>query len=157
MKCQIKNQEQIHSRMVKRTLIAVVTILALTSLALNDVRAIVRRRLPAQKVTRGIVSSSWRATVRFRSDRRAIIVNFSGLNTVNSVTYLLSYETNGKAEGSQGVIRPQGEADASRELVFGTCSTTVCTYHQNIKNARFVISAQLKNGKTVQKAYRIKV
>lgn len=118
--------------------------------------ALTRRKLPGKKIT--ISNSSTVGTsVRFRHDRRAVIVSFSHLDLANSVTYVLTYLANGKSEGSQGMIRPAGEIATSREILFGTCSTNVCTYHINITNARLTITIALKSGKTVRRSYRLKI
>ena len=49
--------------------------------------------------TRGV-----RTQVRFRADRRALLVNFSSFNNAVSVTYSLTYTSNGKAQGIRGTV-----------------------------------------------------
>ena len=102
--------------------------------------------------TRGIKTS-----VRFRSDRRALLLIFSSFNSnIVSVTYALTYTSNGIPRGAQStLIAATGESQ--RELLFGTCSGGVCRYHHNITNARLVIDTKLKSGLTIRKPYRIKV
>ena len=39
--------------------------------------------------------------MRFRADRRALLVNFSSFNNAVSVTYSLTYTSNGKSSGNQ--------------------------------------------------------
>lgn len=104
-----------------------------------------------------VVSSGVTSSVRFRSDRRAVLINLSNLNKATSVTYSLSYTGNGIAQGAQGTVIVGSETSATRELLFGTCSKNVCTYHANIINARLEIRSKLKNGITTLKAYRLKV
>ncbi|MBN1263116.1 MAG: hypothetical protein JW991_02040 [Candidatus Pacebacteria bacterium] len=97
-----------------------------------------------------------RTKVRFRPDRLGLLVAFSGFERVSSVTYSLSYTSNGVPEGIGGTIT-SGPGNEERELLFATCSSGICRWHQNIQNARLVISSKLKSGITVRKPYRIKV
>lgn len=92
---------------------------------------------------------------KLRSDRRALIVNFSGLLRANSVSYTLSYNTNGIPQGVVGTIIPT-QSTAQRELLFGTCSAGVCRYHTNLTNMKLVITSNLKSGKRAIKTFRIK-
>lgn len=109
--------------------------------------------------TSGSVSTSGRVTTsaRFRSDRRAIIVNFAGLNNSTSVSYSLTYNTNGIPQGAIGTMTNISGASDSRELLFGTCSHGVCRYHTGITDARLVITSKLKSGLTTRKSYKLKV
>ena len=96
-------------------------------------------------------------SVRFNSTRTGLIISFSGLTNANSVNYSLSYETNGISQGAMGTItNPEVSVD-TRELLFGTCSGGVCRYHQNITNAKLVITSKLKSGYTTRKTYRIRI
>jgi len=104
-----------------------------------------------------VVSSGVSSSVRFRSDRRAVIISLANLNKAISVTYSLTYTGSGIAQGAQGTVSPAGENSATRELLFGTCSKNVCTYHTNIINARLEIRSKLKSGVTTVKPYRLKV
>jgi hypothetical protein len=101
--------------------------------------------------TRGV-----RASVRFRSDRRGLLINFSGFNNIASVTYSLTYTANGIPQGVSGTITAE-TAGEQRELLFGTCSGGVCRYHTNITNAKLLIDSKLYSGTTIRKPYRIKV
>jgi len=94
-------------------------------------------------------------SVRFNSTRTGLIISFSGLTNANSVNYSLSYNANGIPQGAMGTItNPEVSVD-TRELLFGTCSGGVCRYHQNITNAKLVITSKLKSGYTTRKTYRI--
>ena len=129
-------------------------------LAAHPTHALVRRKIPTQTsspvVNRGTVGIVG-IVGRLRSDRRAIILSVTGLNSAESITYLLTYVGNGQSQGAQGIIRPIEGAVASRELLFGTCSHGVCTYHIGIKDARLEVTAKLKNGKILIKRYKIKM
>ncbi len=94
---------------------------------------------------------------RLRSDRKALIVNFSSLQNAAAVSYLLTYKTNAQDEGAQGALKLSGSSSATQELLFGTCSKNVCRYHTNINNARLEVSYTSKAGKKYLKKYKIKV
>jgi len=96
-------------------------------------------------------------SVKFRSDRRALNVNFYNINLAQSISYELTYLGNDIDQGVVGAVRPSEGNSAFRLLLFGTCSKNVCTYHRNIQNARLVITAKLNNGKTLIKRYTIRV
>lgn len=96
-------------------------------------------------------------SAKFRSDRRAVIVNFVGLNNASSVSYSLTYNSNGIPQGAMGTMTNISGTTDSRELLFGTCSGGVCRYHSNITNAKLVITSKLKSGYTTRKTYRIRI
>lgn len=95
---------------------------------------------------------------RLRSDRRALIISFSNLQNAKSVSYSLRYDTNTQQEGAIGSVNlSTGLSSETEELLFGTCSKGVCTYHAGIKNAHLEISYTLKSGKKYIKRYKIRV
>lgn len=97
-----------------------------------------------------------RSLVKLRRDRKALLVTVSGMKNCSFVSYQLTYSANGLPQGVMGKIDPKVEPTATRELLFGTCSAGVCTYHTNIANMRLLISSHLKSGLTVIKPYRIR-
>lgn len=96
-------------------------------------------------------------SVKFNSGRKGLIVKFSDLNTASPVTYELTYSTNGLEQGVVGAISLSEGKTATRELLFGTCSKNVCTYHKNITGAQLKITSKLKTDKTYIKTYKIKI
>ncbi len=114
------------------------------------------KKLSGAKIPAG-KSSTVGISAKLRKDRKAITVYFSGLQNAASVAYSLSYETNGKAEGIAGTIKPQGKSYDSRELTFGTCSGRVCTYHANIQNAVLQVTSALSSGKTLNRKFRVRI
>jgi len=102
-------------------------------------------------------TSSITASVKFRSDRLAINAAFKNLSVAKSVSYQLTYTGNGIAQGAGGTVSDLTAEPQERELLFGTCSKGVCTYHTGIKNAKFVVTTTLKSGKKVVKTFRLKV
>ncbi len=87
----------------------------------------------------------------------SIVVTFLNLGQVRSVNYTLSYTANGIQQGVVGSFVSTGEATASRDLYFGTCSKGVCTPHYGIRGATLTVTTTLKSGATNVKRYRIKV
>ena len=98
-----------------------------------------------------------KTSVKFRGDRRAIIVSLSNLSAAKKVDYLLSYNTRGMTQGAAGTIIPAAEDSSSHELLFGTCSKGICRYDAGITNARLTITSILANGSKVIKRYKIRV
>ncbi len=95
---------------------------------------------------------------KLRSDRRALIVNFSNLGAISSFSYSLEYNSNGIPQGVSGTVTPQGEESIQREILFGTCSHNVCRYHTGISEMRFIVTSTLKSkGIKVRKIFKIKV
>lgn len=96
-------------------------------------------------------------SARLRRDKHALNIYFSNVQKATGVSYTLTYQTQDKQEGAGGSIRENEGNTASRELLFGTCSKNVCTYHANITNMKLEVTGQLKNGKTFTKRFKIKV
>ncbi len=94
--------------------------------------------------------------VRLRPDRRALILILSNLPVARSVSYTLTYQGNGTDQGVAGTIDSSAGATVTRELLFGTCSSGVCRYHQHIQNMRLEIESDLLNGKKTIRRFRIK-
>ncbi|NMB83845.1 hypothetical protein GYA28_00990 [Candidatus Roizmanbacteria bacterium] len=114
-------------------------------------------RFSTSRSTGKTYSSGVGVSARLRADHQALNVYFSNLQKAASVMYTLVYEANSKEEGVSGSI-DISSGNASRELLFGTCSTNnVCTYHQNITNMRFEVTTELTNGKKTLKRFRIRV
>lgn len=100
--------------------------------------------------------SSIPSAVSYRSDKQGILFSFTNFTGLESVTYSFTYSSNGIQQGAGGTITSVNNPTSSRELLFGTCSSGVCTYHRNLSNAKLVLTAKLTNGKRVSKIYRIK-
>lgn len=112
------------------------------------------KRVLPQK--RGGVPTRLLVSPKLHRDKQALVVSFGNLHTVNSLSYSLTYKTNGQQEGAIGSVSPS-ERNATRELLFGTCSKNVCRYHTRISNAKFEVVAKLKSGKTQTRRYRIRI
>ena len=93
---------------------------------------------------------------KLRGDRRALNVYFGNLSKARSVSYILTYRGNDSDQGAMGSV-DVASGNTTRELLFGTCSTSVCTYHQGISNMRLEVTIELTSGKKIVKRYRVKV
>ena len=147
---------------MKKKIFLISLIISLFFILPANVRAAKRRPprggKPQVKTTTRTYSSSRgvKASVRFRPDRRGLLVNFSGFDNITSVTYALTYTADGIPQGIRGTVTAE-TAGEQRELLFGTCSHGVCRYHTNITNARLVIDSKLSSGIIIRKPYRIKI
>lgn len=119
--------------------------------------AYARRMLPSAGGGKPAVRAAGGVTakVKFRADRRAVILNLGNLSAAKSVNYELQYETNGLIQGAGGSVTIEGNTQ-SREILFGSCSAGVCNYDKNIKNAKLTVTTVLKSGKKIIKPFRLK-
>lgn len=123
----------------------------------SDVFA-VKKFIPSVKRT--VRSSSLKisipSVVKFRPDRNGILLSFANFNGINNVSYSFTYNANGIPQGAGGTISANNNPTSTRELLFGTCSTSVCTYHHNLSDAKLILRAQYSSGRVITKTYRIK-
>ena len=101
--------------------------------------------------TKGVSTS-----VKFTSGKHGIVATFSNLDIASSVSYSLTYSSRGIQEGAGGSLTDLSGTQ-TRELLFGTCSSGVCRYHKNPKNAHFTVTTALQNGKKVSKVFKLKI
>ena len=94
---------------------------------------------------------------RLRADRKALTIYFGNLSKVKNLSYVLMYNGSGQDQGIVGSVDSSGGSTANRELLFGTCSTAVCTYHSNITNMKLEVTVEQFSGKKSLRRYRIKV
>lgn len=148
------------SKFTRTLILVLVGLLAITTLT-GDV-AWAKKKLPIGGKTQ--TTSSKKATgasgvstkVKFQPGKKGIVATFSNLEIAKSVSYSLSYTYRGIQEGAGGSLTDLS-GPQTRELLFATCSSGVCRYHSGIKNARFVVTTTLTNGKKVSKVFRLKV
>lgn len=115
-----------------------------------------KKFIPKKKQVAKVSSGSIPAVVRYRPDRLGMLLSFSNFVGIESVSYSFTYNTNGLPQGVGGAVTANNNPTSSRELLFGTCSTSVCTYHYNLTDAKLILTANYTNGKKVGKIYRIK-
>jgi hypothetical protein len=127
----------------------------------NEISA--KRILPRAKTQAKVSSQTTTArrkgissSVKIRNDRKALDLTLSNFTDIESVSYILSYDSNGVTQGVSGAITDE-ENTVTRDLIFGTCSDKVCRYDTNITNARLTITTTLKSGLVVIKPYKIKI
>jgi hypothetical protein len=111
---------------------------------------------PVRKSSTQTTTSALPLSVKYRGDKLGLLFSFSTFSGIDSVDYSFTYTGNGVAQGAGGTIRSSNSPTSQRELLFGTCSSGVCTYHNNLTNARIVFSVHYSNGRTATKSYRIK-
>lgn len=117
-------------------------------------KKITRRSVTTRQTT---TNTSNKPVIRpkLRGDRKALIVNFSNLSSASSVTYELSYTTEGIPQGVMGSLMPDSPT-TQREVLFGTCSKNVCRYHRNIKGMKLQVTSQLTSGAKIRKTFSIR-
>lgn len=117
----------------------------------NNTKKVTTTTKKSSTATKGVTVS-----VKLNPDRRGIVATSSNLEIASSVSYSLTYTSRGVKEGVGGSLTELSGIQ-TRELLFGTCSAGVCRYHPSPKNAKFVVTTTLKDGKKVSKVFRIKV
>ncbi len=130
--------------------------IALSLMAPSNAHA--ARLLPrfAPKTVGGAKPHGVTVSVRFRSDRKAIVVSFSNLKDAAAVSYSLSYFSREIEQGEDGIVKVD-LGTFKKELIFGTCSSGACRYDTSLSDARFTVTSMLKNGIKVVKTFRLKV
>jgi hypothetical protein len=113
-------------------------------------------RVPKTSTTASKATGTAYSLVKLSRSTNSIKVTFLNLDKVSQISYLLSYNANGKDEGAGGSISLSGQTTDTRDLYFGTCSHGVCTPHRSIKNATITVTTKLKSGGAHTKRYRIK-
>lgn len=142
-----------------KKILFIVSLIFIFCISIREVHA--AKTLPQSKSnSKSVIKKSQGSGIsvipRLRRDRQALIVNFGNLQNAQNVSYMLIYKTNGQEEGAGGSVKPS-EGNATRELLFGTCSKNVCRYHPNITSMSFEVTAQLTSGKKLIKRYKIKI
>ncbi len=145
--------------MTSKKIIIIISLLGFLAFLPQEVLALKARtkKTSATTTTTRTAGTRVASSVRFKPGRNGIIISLSGLTNAKSVSYELTYDTNGTPQGAMGTISNITSSADSRELLFGTCSGGVCRYHSGITNARLVITSKLKSGTTTRKSYRLKV
>jgi hypothetical protein len=117
-----------------------------------------KRKLPSPKAVSTTKSATSGVTVKvkFRSDRKGVILNFGNLTATTGVSYDLIYDTRGTTQNAGGAVKISS-ATANTEVIFGTCSAGVCRYDSAISNAKLQVFITLKNGRKIVKPFRLKV
>lgn len=142
---------------MKLSLFAITLISFLTLTTTVDAKLLPRyQTTTTAKTTTKSTGNTISVSPKFMSGKTGLKVQFSNVGAANTISYMLSYDSNGKQEGIAGSVRP-AEGNTSRDLLFGTCSSGKCVYHKNIKNCVLTVTAQLKNGKKQVKKFNVKV
>lgn len=111
------------------------------------------KKISRSQVSAPVTSSAW-STLRLRSDHKSLWISLGGMQHASTVTYTLTYTADGVGQGVQGSHTPS-DGNIIKEILFGTCSGAVCSYHQNITDMVFEISLGLNSGGTIVRRYAI--
>lgn len=121
-----------------------------------EAKLLPRFAAPARSSRGGSGGGSVVVSPKLRGDRRALNVYFGNPSKAKSISYILTYRGNDSDQGAMGSV-DVAAGNTTRELLFGTCSTSVCTYHQGISNMRLEVTIELPSGKKIIKRYRVKI
>lgn len=144
---------------MKKKILWLATVAVLTLLYPGGVLA--RKVLPKWRSSAGsgttVRPGRVAVSVKFRSDRRGVVVALSNLGVASSVSYSLTYFSRGVEQGVDGAVKIDG-GSATKDLIFGTCSTNgACRYDTGITDAHLTITSTLKNGTRIVKPFKLKV
>ena len=116
-------------------------------------------RFQNQAITRPYTSSISPVSIKpfLRADRRALNVSFSNITKAKSVCYLLYYQAQGLDKGVNGCLDSSAGNQVNRELVFGTESSGVFRFDENITSAKLEVTTELFSGKKTMKRFRIRI
>lgn len=92
--------------------------------------------------------------LKLRSDKKAVLLMLGGMDHADSLSYSLTYTAGEVPQGIDSYHTPS-DGNTQKELVFGTCSGSDCTYHQDITDMTFTLVVELKSGQTLTKKYQI--
>jgi len=112
-----------------------------------------RKRLVRSAANSGSTGSVW-VKPRLRPDHNALILAFGNLNLANKLSYRLTYSNDLVPQGVEGSLQPETN-NFQTEFLFGTCSGSVCTYHQNLTDMLLEVIVNLNSGKTLTQRYQI--
>lgn len=129
-----------------------ITLFILFTLILTSPHDIFAQKKPNPKAPASVTVST--SLMRYK---RGINVYFKNLHLARSVSYTLSYTSQGEPRGVVGTIDPKKKYSLSRQFLFGTCSSGVCRIDKDVKNVVLEVVTTFKNGKSSAKKYKIKV
>jgi hypothetical protein len=134
-----------------------ITLLLLSLLLLTTAAPVHALKKRVYRSTNTATITSPGVSVKLSANHQNLLINFSGLNLAQSVSYELTYLANNIEQGVYGSVDPKKSNSDSRNLYFGTCSKNACTLHKNIANTSLTITLKLKNNKSQIRRYKIKV
>ncbi len=119
--------------------------------------AYARKKLPSRSARAAVSGATLPQTgLKLRGDHQALLLTLTNLDKAKTLSYLLTYDAAGVGQGVEGSHDP-ALGNTQKELVFGTCSAGVCTYHQSITDMLFQATIDLKDGRTLTRKYQIKI
>lgn len=97
------------------------------------------------------------ASARLRGDRLALVLTVGNLQKATNAVYTFMYQTAGVDQGVSGSLDSSSGNTVTRELLFGTCSSGVCRYHENLTNMKLEVNFELPNGKHLIKRFKVRI
>ena len=128
------------------------TVLMLSLVLVSPVLA--KKRLVRSASSTSTSSASIWVKPRLRSDHNALILAFGNLSLAQDLSYRLTYISDSVPQGVEGSHQPEINSYQT-ELLFGTCSGTNCTYHQNLTEMFLEVTVKLISGSTLIQRYQI--
>jgi hypothetical protein len=92
--------------------------------------------------------------LKLRVDRNALTLAMGDLDLANQLDYSLTYQSGEVVQGISGSLDLE-RTSQQKEFLFGTCSGTNCTYHQDIKDMILEIIIKLNSNQTLTRRYQI--
>lgn len=135
-----------------------ILVLILLAVVIGTPQVYAAKKFVPKKVStvKKTVSGSLPAIVKYRGDKLGLLLSFSNFSGIQSASYVFTYNRSGIPDGASGTITANNNPSMQRELLFGTCSGGVCTYHHNLTSARLLLTVKMTNGRTISKGYNIK-
>jgi len=147
------NLPQVYHEISMRLKLAIIFSFILSLSLLNPFPALARKKLVRRLKSITPVKTPW-VKLKLRSDRNALLLMLGGMHYAESVSYILTYDADPAPQGIESYHTP-ADGNTQKELLFGTCSNTDCTYHQDISDMIFEITIQQKDGQTLFQKYQI--
>lgn len=136
---------------MKRLVILIFIAFLLTHATPAIARKKITRKSPVNPINQ--INQAW-DKLKLRSDKKAILLVLGGMKYAEAISYKLTYTADSVPQGIESYHTPN-DGNTQKELIFGTCSRSDCTYHQNITDMEFEIKFILKDGHTLTKKYQI--
>jgi hypothetical protein len=141
------------------SLCIILSLFVVSSLHTIDAKRLLPQAQKTNATAPKVSSKGVSVSVKFRSDRNAIIATFTNLRIAKEISYSLSYKNSeGIEQYTESSVSVNEREPLIREIPFGTCSTdNICRYDTGITNAKFIVTTTLKNGRKVIKTFNLKV
>lgn len=96
-----------------------------------------------------------RAVPIYFSWQHSVKLHFIILKNVKSVSYTLTYISDGVPQGATGTFNPMGKNQVIKNILLGTCSSNSCVYNNNPTNIKLDVTFTYKNNHIETKSYTV--